>query len=182
MARIPPVTISELDDTQTEVMENLPPGPRGKASGPRLILLHVPPIAEKYGRMVDVLRNQTTLKPEYQELAVLLITRKFRVSYAFNSHLELAGRAGLPQDVIDAIRENRDPELDDEMRTVYRFVSELVEDNRISDEVYDDALARLGKRGVIELSTFTGFYGMVGMILNANEFPMPEGVPDPFAD
>jgi 4-carboxymuconolactone decarboxylase len=181
MTRIPPVVIDDLDPTQFEVMEGMPPGPRGKASGPRLLLLHVPHIAEKYGAMVDVLRNDSSLKPEYQEMAVLLVTRKFQVSYAFNSHLELAGRAGLRQEVIDAIRDGAEPPLEGEELAVYRFLSELLEHNRTSDAVYDELLEKLGRRGLIELSTFIGFYGMVGMLLNAHEFPMPAGVPDPFA-
>jgi 4-carboxymuconolactone decarboxylase len=52
----------------------------------------------------------------------------------------------------------------------------------VSEATSNEALARLGKKGVVELTGILGYYGLISMTIKAFEVPLPEGTPDPFSD
>ena len=61
-------------------------------------------------------------------------------------------------------------------QVVYDFVSELLDTKEVSDPMFNAAKALLGERGIVELINVTGWYGIVSMLLNVDEYPLPEGV------
>jgi 4-carboxymuconolactone decarboxylase len=52
----------------------------------------------------------------------------------------------------------------------------------VSEATYNNAVARLGQKGVVELTGVLGYYGLISMTIKAFEVPLPAGTPDPFAD
>jgi 4-carboxymuconolactone decarboxylase len=79
--------------------------------------------------------------------------------------------------VIDAIRSRREPSFDeDDEALVYRFCRELLGERSVSAETYAAAVELLGEAGVVELVSLQGYYGLVSMLLNTFEVPLPEGV------
>ena len=59
---------------------------------------------------------------------------------------------------------------------VYDFVNELLYDKRVSDEAFSAAIGALGESGVVDVIGTVGYYGLVSLVLNADEYPLPDGV------
>ena len=63
---------------------------------------------------------------------------------------------------------------------VYNFARELLDQHRVSDNLYDEAVELLGEAGVAELVILLGYYTLVSMTLNVFEVPVPAGEDAPF--
>jgi len=110
------------------------------------------------------------------ELMVLVIARHWTAQYEWFAHAKHAPKAGLSDDVIEAIRTGRTPTFrrDDE-QLVYDLVTEMNQTRTLSQATYDRAVAMLGPDLVIELITSIGFYTMVAIMLNGFDAPVPGG-------
>ena len=58
---------------------------------------------------------------------------------------------------------------------LHRFCSELLETKRVGDDTFAAAKAAFGEQGVAEIIFTLGYYSMVSMLLNVDEYPLPEG-------
>ena len=152
--------------------------PRGSLSGPFSVLIHRPDIAEPTDLLANCFRLNSKLEKRLIELIVLLMCRESTVKYAWSVHEPLARQAGLSQAAIDAIRARKRPEFKrDDERVLYEFITELLANKKVSAETFERANATLGRDGVIEAVSCAGFYGMIGLVLNAFEIPpQPGGV------
>ena len=56
---------------------------------------------------------------------------------------------------------------------VYDFVTELLTNKAVSDEVFAKAKAAFSEQQVVDLIGVTGFYTMLAMVLNIAEIPLP---------
>jgi 4-carboxymuconolactone decarboxylase len=63
---------------------------------------------------------------------------------------------------------------------VYRFVQELLEQQRGSEICYAQTVDLLGEAGVTELVALLEYYTLKSMSLNTFEVPVPEGEITPF--
>ncbi len=68
-------------------------------------------------------------------------------------HLPDALAAGVRLDAIQALRQGRDEDLNDEEREIAGFVR-AVADGRVTDELWSGMEARLGTRGTVQLTIF----------------------------
>jgi 4-carboxymuconolactone decarboxylase len=84
----------------------------------------------------------------------------------------------LTQETIDAIRMRKTPDFKrDDERLIYEVVTELQTKKTLSAATFERAKAAFGLEGLIEAVTCTGFYGMIGLILNSFEIPPQPGYP-----
>jgi 4-carboxymuconolactone decarboxylase len=65
---------------------------------------------------------------------------------------------------------------------VYEFATELHEKQNVSDNTFDWAKEQLGEDGVVELTAICGYYGLVSMVLNTFQIPLPDGEAPPLRD
>ena len=63
----------------------------------------------------------------------------------------------------------------EEEELVYDFCAELRQNQSVSDATYARAVKRLGEQGVIDMVGLTGYYTMLGMIMNVARTPLPPG-------
>ncbi len=184
MARIKLLSSREgLSAEQLAVFDAVVSGPRGKVQGPLMAALHKPDLADKWQHFGAALRYGTSLPPRLSELAILVTARAWACQLEWHLHEGYALAAGLEQDIVDCVKRGVRPLCDDASALdVYDYVHELQRDKRVSESVYQRALARLGTIGVVELTALSGYYTMVAMTLNAHEFPLPEGAAKPFAE
>jgi len=176
MSRVAELAIEEMSPEQRRIRDEIA-GPRGgHARGPFAIWLRVPELADGANRLGNVLRRKTRLDPRAFELMVLVVARHWSAQYEWHVHEAAAREAGLPHDIIEAIRARSRPSFDRELeRAVYDAVSELVENRALSAATYERALGALGLEVLIELIAGAGFYTMVAMTLDAFEAPVPGG-------
>jgi 4-carboxymuconolactone decarboxylase len=175
--RIPLVEHDTLTPEQREVYERIVTGPRGAMVGPLRAVLHSPQLADDWQRLGAGLRYGTTLPQRLKEIAILVTARRWNADLEWQIHERDARKAGVQDDVIEAIRTAAPPRFaEDDAREVYEFVRELHEAGRISAATYQAVHDRHGTVGIVELTAVVGYYTMVAMMLNAHEVSLPEGV------
>lgn len=176
MARLNPPTPSAMSDAQRAVHDRIASGPRGGTRGPLALWLWRPELAERAQHLGRYCRYETSLPPRLSELAILVTARAWSAEYEWQAHKAIALEAGLAPQVVDAIRDGREPPFtDDTERVVYRFSRALVLERRVADADYAAARERLGDEGLVDLVGVLGYYGLVSMTLNAFEVDPPEG-------
>jgi len=196
MSRLKGLVPEELDDAQRTLFDAIAQGPRSRGPkggrltdasgafiGPFNALLYSPTIGKAVHEFGEAIRFSSSLKPNLLEVAVLVIGREWSSQFEWWAHERFARRDGVSPDVIDAIRERRDPPFeDDEEALVHRFCRELIDQRRVSAPTYREAVALLGEAGVFELVALLGYYSTISMVLNVFEVPVPEGASPAFPE
>ncbi len=155
----------------------------GGLVGPFNAWLYSPGVGEAVHRLGEAVRFDISLAPNLLELAVLVIGREWSAQFEWWAHARYALRDGVAADVIDAIKERREPHFEDpQERLVYAFCRELVDTRRVSDETYRSCVELLGESGVVDLVALLGYYSVVSMTLNVFEVPLPAGQTPPFEE
>lgn len=166
-------------DAETRRVYDMVLGKRGRLPGPFRIWLENPEfseIAEEFGRRV---RFGSGLSRRVVELATIIACRNARAQYAWHSHRNAAREAGIPEDVIVAIRDGKTPQIEDETEAaVYAFCHEVLENKSVSDATFHRIDSRIGRPALIDLMGLIGFYGVVAITLNAFNIP-PAGGAEP---
>jgi 4-carboxymuconolactone decarboxylase len=149
------------------------PGPLG---GPFNVWLRSPGIGNLIQQLGEEIRFRSSLPPKLNELAIIVTARHWTSHYEWQAHHRLALEAGLDPAIGQDIAHGRRPaNLDADERIVYDFSRELHETHGVSDATYRAALERFGERGVVDLISVNGYYGLVSMCLNVDRTPLPEG-------
>ena len=183
MTRLEPWTEDRLDDAQRRVWDAVA-GTRGRAVvdehgaliGPFNSWLRSPETGRLLAELGAQLRFGSGLEPRLLELAVCTIGAHWRAEFEFWAHARLGLQAGLGQAVIDALAAGEDPPLTraDEV-TVHRVVRGLLDDHRLPDDLYAEAVKLLGEPGLVDLVALAGYYTIVSFVLNAFAVPLPPG-------
>ncbi len=182
MSRIHLPSPDELDPEQRLIYDKVVAGPRGRLRGPLRAALYNPQLADCWQALGAQLRYHTQLPPILSELAILVTARHCRSPFEWDAHRPEAERAGLPQQIIDALLAQSTPDaMSAEQSAVYHFALELNRLDSVSDATYANALALFDARTLVELTALVGYYTLVAMTLNAHEIPLPEGVAPAFA-
>lgn len=173
MARIEDVNREKLSPRQQQLHDDfLRSRPHKTLTGPFSVLIHMPDIAEPADKLVNYYRGKSKLGRRLIELIILLVVRSATAGYAWSVHEPHALNAGIPQETIDAIRARKRPDLKrEDERLIYDLVTELLTNKTLSSATFERAKAAFGLEGLIEAVTCTGFYGMIGFVLNAFEIP-----------
>jgi 4-carboxymuconolactone decarboxylase len=109
-------------------------------------------------------------------VAILATARHLDAAVMWAGHVRLGRESEVPEATIEAIAEHGDTSaLDAADAEILRYVRELWETNRVSAEAFAALHARLGDRGIVDLTGLVGYYAFVGATLNAFEIEPPEG-------
>lgn len=192
MSRLSYVDAAQLSPEQQELYDSIAAGPRaakraslvdsqGHLTGPFNAFLHLPALGKHWSAIGEGLRFRTTLDRRLFELAILVIAVNWRSGHEWAAHARLAREAGIGEEIVAALRRGDRPvfEKTDE-EAVFQFVHGLVTERRVSDGVYQNALALLGERQMVELVNAAGYYLALAAMLNAFEVHPPEGLDDPW--
>ncbi|NOG70731.1 carboxymuconolactone decarboxylase family protein [Roseicella sp. DB1501] len=165
---------------QKRVAAGIAAGPRGGLRGPFPAMLRSPEVAERFQKLGEYLRFNSSIPAALNELAILITAREWTAQYEWYAHHLLAMKAGLPAAIAEAVAEGRMPDgMDADQEMVWRFCTELHRTRTVSDASYAKVKERFGERGVIDLIAVSGYYVAVAMTLNVAEVPLPPGVPVP---
>ena len=187
MSRLRTITHEQLNPVQQQIWEQVTNGrrvggagfvgPDGGLRGPFNALLHTPSVGLSAASLGEALRYDTSLDRRLLELATITVGARWRSNFEWAVHARLAVEAGVAAEVVEAVGDQRDPvfERADEA-VVHRFTVELLHTGRVAVQTYDDALALLGDRGVVELVILAGYYCAICFALNTFEVGPPAGV------
>jgi 4-carboxymuconolactone decarboxylase len=153
---------------------------RGVVGGPFLALLHSPAIAGRTAHLGSYVRFESTLDHKIRELAALVAARELDCKHEWAAHCHHAQKAGIPLETIRAVHQRREAEhFSSEDAQIISYVREVLHSHRASEATFQALYARLGERGLVELTATVGYYAMVACTLNAFDIATatpPEGL------
>jgi 4-carboxymuconolactone decarboxylase len=182
--RLHPLRPDELDPEQRAVYDALadPPGrvrldPDGSLHGPFDAMLRAPRSGAALQSVGAALRYGSVLPERVRELATLQVAAHHRSDFEWFAHAPLAAAAGLPAELVEAVRTGAPVEPDDPgERTAAVAVAQLLTTGDVDDDAWASAVETLGEAGAVELTTLVGYYSLLAMQMRVLRVPLPDGV------
>ena len=175
MARIPALTREGIPENQRAAFDELVQQRGGiPSSGPGSVMLNAPEVAQRALGLALYLRTETSLAPRIRELGMLVAARENDCQYIWNAHAPVARTAGLRDDIVDALRDQKElPALAPDEDAVINYGREFFRTRRVSQAAFDAALAQFGVLGLTELTNLMGCYAMLAFNVNAFGVELP---------
>lgn len=185
------IPLDQLTPDQQALSDAIKSGPRAKLAssgaskpgplgGPFNVWLRSPGIGNLVQQLGEEIRFRSSLAGKLNELAILVTARYWTSQYEWFAHHKLALEGGLNPKIAEDIAQGRTPAgMDADETLVYEFSRALHEQQSVGDALHARAIARFGERGVVDLISVNGFYGLVSMCLNVDRTPLPPGTPLP---
>jgi 4-carboxymuconolactone decarboxylase len=175
--RFAPLQWSQMTEEQKTMTRHVLDGPRTAMSGPFNVMLRAPLMGDLAQELGAQIRFNSSLPPALREMAILMAARHWTAHYEWNAHKTLALDEGLSPAIVAAIAAGETPrEMRPDEAALHRFCSELLATKRVGDDTFAAAKAAFGEQGVTEIMFTLGYYGLVSMMLNVDEHPLPAGV------
>ena len=180
VTRFSPMRPESMTPEQKQVADAIQSGPRQGLRGPFNALLRSPELADRLQKVGEYVRFRSSLPARLNELAILIVARRWTAQFEWYAHHQFALKAGLDPAVAAAIAEGRRPDaMRDDETAIYAFCSELLETTQVSDYTFDRLVRCVGERGAIDLIGTLGYYSLVSMVLNVDRYPLPDGIEPP---
>ena len=175
MARIPLVTREQVSPSEQPAYDAFMASRAGRPNiSPYTLLLHMPEMAQRLEALRTYLRDETSLPPKLQELVMISVAREMSCAFIWYAHAAAARRAGVRDDIVDAIRDRRSlTNLDPAEQTVVDFARELLQNRKVSRPTFDAATAHFGQRGTMALTNLIACYAVLAYNMNTYELQAP---------
>ena len=171
-SRILEIAPGELTEEQKAGLEALIEG-RGRILAPYKVWLHSPELLRAMEQLGTFLNKRSSLSEREIELAICLIARHWAGEYVFAAHAARCLALGYSPAVIEAIRNGAIPELSSPReRAVYEIAVQAAKPGPGPDELFDRALAALGRDGLAELICLLGYYSAVAIAMKLHRVPI----------
>jgi 4-carboxymuconolactone decarboxylase len=173
--RLPPIPPDKMTPEQKKAVEEFVAARNAPVSGPFIPMLRSPEVMTRARAMGDFLRYRSSLPPRLSEFVILMTARQWTQQYEWNTHYDIAVKAGVKVDVAKAIAEGRRPEgLTEDEQVLYDFCSELQHNRSVTDVTYARMRSKFGETGIIDTAGIVGYYSFLAIMLNTARTP-----PDP---
>jgi 4-carboxymuconolactone decarboxylase len=167
MSRIPGLSRDELDADGQQLYDQILAA-RGSIAGPFRVWLHSPEFTRRATQLGEFLRYHTSLSPRLSELVTLITARCQACEVEWAIHEPLARKAGLPDEVIEALQADRRPVFAEPAEeAIYDFCQQLHRTHTAEESTLRRLIEALGNKAAIEVTGLCGYYTMVAMTLNA---------------
>jgi 4-carboxymuconolactone decarboxylase len=143
-------------------------------------LMNYPALAERFSEFGKLLRFDGVLRADVRELAILTVARDMRVAYEWETHQETACKAGLDERLIADVLAGKELSGDPLYLKVQALVRHFIRLETVPQELQDELVAALSLPGFVQLSVVINYYRMIAGLVFGFEFPLPEGMSDPF--
>jgi 4-carboxymuconolactone decarboxylase len=175
--RLADLQYDSMNPAQREVHDAIASGPRKGVRGPLAVWLHRPELARNAQALGQYCRYDSSLPPRLSELAILTLARIWSAEYEWYAHKPIALQAGVPQAVVNAIRDGVPPPfVQRDEALIHGFLTTLHREREVPDALYARAVQELGEAGVIDLVGLAGYYTLISMTINVFGVSPPEGV------
>lgn len=174
--RMPPIPADKMTNAQKEAAAAIMAGPRKTVVGPFIPLMRSPELMNRLQKVGEYLRYETKLGSNISEFVILQMARQMTQQFEWDSHADLARKAGVKEETISAIAEGRRPGgMTEDEEIVYEFVSEIRQHQSVCDATYAPVVKRFGEQGVIDITALCGYYTTLGYVMNVARTPLPPG-------
>jgi 4-carboxymuconolactone decarboxylase len=173
--RLPTIPPAQYTAEQKQAATDFEAARKVPVFGPFEPLMYSPQVMSQARAMGDYLRYKSAIGNTLTELTILITAREWAQDYEWSVHYPIALKAGIRQEVADAIGVGRRPAtMSADEAIVYDYASELLKDKRISDATFERAKSRFGSRGVVDMTGIVGYYTFIAMQLNAAQYQPPK--------
>ena len=172
-SRIAEIPEDKLTAEQKSVIAALIQG-RGRLLTPYKIWIHSPKTADAMERLGTFLNKAGSLSEREVELGIVLIAHHWKGDYVYMAHVKRCLELGVPQGVIDAIRNDKTPDLaTPRERAIYDIAKMAEQPGAVADEAFERAVKALGRTGLAEVLALLGYYSAVAMAMKLHRVPLP---------
>ncbi|MGH7095437.1 MAG: carboxymuconolactone decarboxylase family protein [Stellaceae bacterium] len=148
--------------------------------GPGGIQLHSPELSRLSRPLNHYLRTGIEFGGRVRELAILVTARALDSRFEWAAHEAEARREGVPDQVIEIVRHRRPTEgLTEADAVVIELGREIFTARKVSPQTYTRALARFGRRGLVDLVALMGNYAATAALLTAFDMQLDPGTAPP---
>ena len=173
--RLPTIPAAQYTPEQKRAAADFEAARKVPVFGPFEPLMHSPEVMSQARAMGDYLRYKSAIGNTLSELAILVTAREWTQDYEWFVHYPIALKAGIRQEITDAIAEGRRPTaMNPDEEAVYEYSMELLKNKQVSNATFERAKSRFGTKGVVDLTGIVGYYTFLGMQLNAAQYPVPK--------
>ena len=174
MSRLPVIDREALTPEDQAVWDRIA-AVRTGVRGPFGVLMHVPALAGRVAALEDYFRFDAALPPIDRELVIMATAREMGARYPWARHEARGREVGIRTEAIEAVRANGTLEqLTAHERLLVEIVRSLLRTHTLSDALYTQALAELGRRQLIETVALMGHYSLIGLTVNAFDVAPPD--------
>ena len=147
---------------------------RGRLLTPYKVWLYSPELLRVMEQLGTFLNKKSSLSEREVELGICLIAHHWKSEYVFRVHAARCLNLGYPPAVIDAIRDNKAPDLPNlREQAVYEIAVLAQQTGPGPDEAFDRAVAVLGRNGLAEVLCLLGYYTSVAIAMKLHRIPIP---------
>ncbi|HLG71894.1 MAG TPA: hypothetical protein VK009_15865 [Chloroflexota bacterium] len=172
-SRILDIPEDQWSSEQKEAIEALVQG-RGRLLTPYRVWIHSPFVAQAMERLGTFLNKKSSLSEREVELGIVLTAKHWAGEYVFEVHVKTCLSLGYPQAVMDAIRNGQTPPFDNPReRSIYELSQVAQQPGPGSEQVFDSAVANLGRNGLAEALALFGYYSAVAIAMKLHRVPVP---------
>lgn len=149
--------------------------PDGRLIGPFNGFLFSPEMTDSFLDWETAEQRSTTLSDRERQIVILATGAVWRCDYERYAHAAVAGKVGLSNAAIAALRAGDPaPDLNAKEVVAQRFTARLCENRQVDDAVYAEALEIFGYQGMTDMIQLAGHYMTISSLLNTFEVPVPE--------
>jgi 4-carboxymuconolactone decarboxylase len=173
--RLPTIPPAQYTAEQKRAAADFEAARKVPVFGPFEPLMHSPEVMSQARAMGDYLRYKSAMGNTLSELAILITAREWTQDYEWFVHYPIALKAGIRQEIADAIAEGRRPAaMNPDEDAVYEYAVELLKNKQVTNTTFERAKSRFGTQGVVDLTGILGYYTFLAMQLNAAQYPPPK--------
>jgi alkylhydroperoxidase family enzyme len=137
--------------------------------------MNVPGLADRVAALEDYFRFNMTLPTADRELVILATTREMGAHYPWTRHEARAHQVGTRAEAIEVVRANGAiEELTPRERLLVEIVRSLLRSRSLSDELFGEGMAELGRQQLVETVALTGHYSLIGLVVNGFDMTPPD--------
>ena len=115
-----------------------------------------------------------------QELVMITVAREMNCGFIWYAHAAAARQAGVRDDVVDNIRENRAlTSLAADEEIAVKFARQVLQNRKVDRATFDAATAQFGQRGVMTLTNLIACYAVLAYNMNTYELEAPAHATEP---
>jgi len=169
--------VDKMTPEQRDAYKAMVEGPRGRLPGPYKVWVHNPKLLRAASPLGEHFTpKQSSLSEREREIAVIVITHKWRSAYPGAAHEKRGKEVGLPAAAVEAMVAGMPVSFPDEReQTVYEVALSLANDRLVSQGLYERAVKTLGHESITDIIVLMGYYTAVSFTMNF--YAVPAGTP-----
>ncbi len=160
MSRIPYLPVEEMAPEYREMLKN-----RFNLNLYRM-LPHAPTVAVGFLKMGGAILRESEIDPQLRELAILRVGFLSGASYEVHQHKRVGKSVGLTDEKIAAVENDPQSTIFSPLeKLVLHYTDDVVKNVKASDALFNELLAHLNHRTMVELTLTVGYYMAVSRFL-----------------